>query len=196
MTTNSAERKLKFAVFGAGRMGSRHARNVAFLTPRAQLVALVDPVQSVLDAAKEWLPKGVKLYKDVETCLKESDCEAVLIASATAAHAPDAISAIKAGKVSRDRWDRRGVMEGAILPRPRHHPSWSRANRQHVLVEKPISIDLETSRDVVKVAESHPEIKVMVGFSRRCEYRSHILYSSCFDPCPRAHVAFFNMHIC
>jgi myo-inositol 2-dehydrogenase/D-chiro-inositol 1-dehydrogenase len=37
------------------------------------------------------------------------------------------------------------------------------------LVEKPISIDLETSRNVVRVAEAHPEIKVMVGFSRRCK---------------------------
>jgi myo-inositol 2-dehydrogenase/D-chiro-inositol 1-dehydrogenase len=94
------ERKLKFAVFGAGRMGSRHARNIAFLTPRAELVALVDPVQAALDSAKEWLPKGVKLYKNVKTCLEESDCQAVLVASATASHAPDAISAIKAGKVS------------------------------------------------------------------------------------------------
>lgn len=39
---------------------------------------------------------------------------------------------------------------------------------QHVLLEKPISIDLETSREVVQMAEKHPELKVMVGFSRRC----------------------------
>ena len=40
---------------------------------------------------------------------------------------------------------------------------------QHVLVEKPISIDLETSRQVVRAAEQRPDLKVMVGFSRRCE---------------------------
>jgi predicted dehydrogenase len=45
------------------------------------------------------------------------------------------------------------------------------SDKQHVLLEKPISIDLETARDVVKYAESKPELKVMVGFSRRCTLR-------------------------
>ncbi|ORY26985.1 hypothetical protein BCR39DRAFT_497705 [Naematelia encephala] len=37
----------------------------------------------------------------------------------------------------------------------------------HVLLEKPISIDVETSKEVVKVAEAHPELKTMVAFVRR-----------------------------
>ena len=40
---------------------------------------------------------------------------------------------------------------------------------QHVLLEKPISIDVEDSRPVVEAAEKHPELKVMIGFVRRCE---------------------------
>jgi myo-inositol 2-dehydrogenase/D-chiro-inositol 1-dehydrogenase len=98
---SSADHRLRFAVFGLGRMGSRHARNVAFFTPRAELVAVVDPSEAARDAAKEWLPKSVKIYSDVKQCLEESGCEAVLIASATASHAEDAIAAIEAGKVNR-----------------------------------------------------------------------------------------------
>jgi myo-inositol 2-dehydrogenase/D-chiro-inositol 1-dehydrogenase len=41
---------------------------------------------------------------------------------------------------------------------------------QHTLIEKPISIDVSASKPVVTEAEAHPELKVMVGFSRRCEW--------------------------
>ena len=95
----STDARLKFAVFGLGRMGARHARNVAFLTPRAELVAVVDPSEEARNAAAEWLPRSVKLYASVQDCLAQSGCEAVLIASATAAHAEDAIASIEAGKV-------------------------------------------------------------------------------------------------
>jgi len=103
ITMSSSDHRLRFAVFGLGRMGSRHARNVAFLTPRAELAAVVDPSEEARNAAKEWLPRSVKLYDNVKQCLEESGCEAVLIASATAAHAEDAIAAIEAGRVSQTR---------------------------------------------------------------------------------------------
>ena len=95
-----SEKKLKFAVLGVGRMGTRHAQNVAFHTPRAQLVAIVDPNPEALNAAKEWAPKGVKFYTQVQEALEDKEVEAVLVASVTASHAPDAIAAIEAGKVS------------------------------------------------------------------------------------------------
>ncbi|OWZ62900.1 hypothetical protein AYX14_04228 [Cryptococcus neoformans] len=41
------------------------------------------------------------------------------------------------------------------------------ASYQHVLLEKPISIDLESSRPVIAASEARPEVKVMVGFPRR-----------------------------
>ncbi|RSH80751.1 hypothetical protein EHS25_007087 [Saitozyma podzolica] len=37
----------------------------------------------------------------------------------------------------------------------------------HVLLEKPISIDVEDSRPVLAVADSRPDLKVMIGFVRR-----------------------------
>lgn len=65
----------------------------------------------------------------------------------------------------------------------------SGADLQHVLVEKPISIDLETSRNVVQVAEAHPEIKVMVGFSRRCESADHLAPNRVYaSDCIWAHI--------
>lgn len=39
----------------------------------------------------------------------------------------------------------------------------------HVLLEKPITIDYESSVPVVEAAEAHPELKVMIGFVRRCK---------------------------
>jgi myo-inositol 2-dehydrogenase / D-chiro-inositol 1-dehydrogenase len=37
----------------------------------------------------------------------------------------------------------------------------------HVLCEKPLSVDLDEAQSVVDEANSHPELKVMAGFSRR-----------------------------
>lgn len=38
---------------------------------------------------------------------------------------------------------------------------------KHVLLEKPISVDVDLSRPVVEAAAANPSVKVMVGFSRR-----------------------------
>ncbi|WRT65304.1 uncharacterized protein IL334_002247 [Kwoniella shivajii] len=131
----SLQSKLKYAVLGLGRMGARHAQNVAFRTPRAELVAICDPRPSALESSADSLPSSVRRYTDTERCLRESGADAILIASETRLHAKLAIDSMNAGK--------------------------------HVLLEKPISIDLETSRAVVREAEKHPELKVMIGFSRR-----------------------------
>ncbi|ODN76345.1 myo-inositol 2-dehydrogenase [Cryptococcus wingfieldii CBS 7118] len=127
--------KLKYAVLGVGRMGQRHALNLAHRTPRAELVAIADPKPASLHWATDSLSTSVGLYTDFEQCLAESGADAVLIASETKLHAPMTIAALHAGK--------------------------------HVLVEKPISIDLQTSRDVVEETKKFPDLKVMVGFSRR-----------------------------
>ncbi|ODN74230.1 hypothetical protein L202_07675 [Cryptococcus amylolentus CBS 6039] len=127
--------KLKYAVLGVGRMGQRHALNVAYRTPRAELVAIADPKPASLQWANDSLSSSVGRYTNYEQCLAESGADAVLIASETKLHAPMTIAALHAGK--------------------------------HVLVEKPISIDLQTSRDVVEETKKFPDLKVMVGFSRR-----------------------------
>ncbi|OCF40567.1 myo-inositol 2-dehydrogenase [Kwoniella heveanensis CBS 569] len=131
----SLQRKLKYAVLGIGRMGQRHALNVAFKSPRSELVAVCDPRASSLEWSEKALPAEIGRFADADKCLRDSGADAVLIASETGQHAPLTIASVKAGK--------------------------------HVLLEKPISIDLDTSRQVVNEVSQYPDLKVMVGFSRR-----------------------------
>lgn len=42
----------------------------------------------------------------------------------------------------------------------------------HVLLEKPISIDVEDSKPVVAAADANKDVKVMIGFVRRCKSHS------------------------
>ncbi|GIJ88685.1 hypothetical protein Asppvi_007611 [Aspergillus pseudoviridinutans] len=92
-------RKLKIGCAGLGRMGKRHALNFLERTPRAELVAASSPDDAELEWAKVHLaPFGVKLYKNYDDMLKHEGLEAVVVASATAVHAEQAIKAIDANK--------------------------------------------------------------------------------------------------
>lgn len=94
----SAQR-LKIGCAGLGRMGKRHALNFLERTPRAELVAASSPDQTELEWAKKHLePFGVRLYQNFDDMLKHEGLEAVVIASATAVHAEQAIKAINADK--------------------------------------------------------------------------------------------------
>ena len=78
-------------------LGIRHARHFATLTPQAELIAVSSPVQAELDAAKKEF-ESVRTYLDFDEMLKqESKLQAVVVASATAAHAEQAIKAIQKG---------------------------------------------------------------------------------------------------
>lgn len=91
--------KLKIGCAGLGRMGKRHALNFLQRTPRAELVAASTPDDSEIEWAKQTLvPYGVKLYKSYDDMLKHEGLEAVVVASATAVHAEQAIKAINAEK--------------------------------------------------------------------------------------------------
>lgn len=77
--------------------GIRHARHFAHLTPRAELIAVSSPVQSELDAAKKEF-RHVRTYLDYDEMLrKEKTLQAVVVASATTAHAEQCIKAIERG---------------------------------------------------------------------------------------------------
>lgn len=78
-------------------IGLRHARHFAFLTPRAELVAVSSPVQAELDAAKAEFG-NVRTYLDYDEMLRsEEKLEAVVVSSATTVHAEQAIKAIEKG---------------------------------------------------------------------------------------------------
>lgn len=89
--------KLQVAVAGIGRMGMRHARHFATLTPRAELIAVCSPVQAELDAAKKEFG-NIRTYLSFDDMLaQEKTLQAVVVASATTIHAEQAIKAIEKG---------------------------------------------------------------------------------------------------
>ncbi|CAI0642980.1 unnamed protein product [Colletotrichum noveboracense] len=92
-------RRLHVGVAGLGRMGKRHALIFLQQVPRAQLVAVSSPDSG----EREWTnlnlsPHGIGVYERYEDMLDHESLNAVCIASATSAHAPQSKQAIMAGK--------------------------------------------------------------------------------------------------
>ena len=85
---------LRFAQFGAGRIGAIHAANLAAL-PDVRLRYVVD-VNA--DAARTLATRHGAEAADVRTALAAPDVDAVIIASSTDTHADLAIAAARAGK--------------------------------------------------------------------------------------------------
>ncbi|KAK0658850.1 putative oxidoreductase YrbE [Lasiodiplodia hormozganensis] len=88
--------KLRIGIAGLGRMGKRHALNLHTLTHRAEVVAVSSPDQEECKWAMDQLD-GVRVYQDYDEMLAKEDLQAILIASATAVHATQAINAIEKG---------------------------------------------------------------------------------------------------
>ncbi|MSU65524.1 MAG: inositol 2-dehydrogenase [Opitutus sp.] len=84
---------MKFAQFGAGRIGAIHAANLA--SAGAQLLYVVDVNE--LAAAKLATKHGARVT-DAATALADRNVDAVLIASSTDTHADLVIAAARAGK--------------------------------------------------------------------------------------------------
>ena len=74
---------LKMGLFGAGRIGVLHGRNIA-AHPKAELVYVSDPVSGAAEALAT--ETGARVA-DTETILAESSVDAVAIASSTDTHA-------------------------------------------------------------------------------------------------------------
>ena len=90
--------KLKIGVFGAGRGGTMI--NVLFSHPDAEVVAVCDKFQHLLDNVKKIADeKGVKvaLFSDFEEFFKY-DMDAVVLANYANEHAPYAIRFLKSGR--------------------------------------------------------------------------------------------------
>ncbi|KAL2834080.1 hypothetical protein BJY01DRAFT_239250 [Aspergillus pseudoustus] len=128
-------RRVKFALFGLGRLGVLRARILAFQQPRIELVAVCDTKPGTDKWAAESLPASVKYFSDPQECLKNSGAEAVLICTATATHAPLILQALDLGL--------------------------------HVMCEKPVSVDIATTKAVVDKSASRPDLKFLVPFTRR-----------------------------
>jgi myo-inositol 2-dehydrogenase/D-chiro-inositol 1-dehydrogenase len=89
--------RLRIGIAGLGRLGRRHAQNLAQRTPGAELVAACSPVAEELAWAKDTL--GVRnLHSDYATLLQQKDVEAVFLVTPTSLHPAHLIQALQAGK--------------------------------------------------------------------------------------------------
>src|SRR5881392_3929306 len=94
MTTAS---RLRIGIVGLGRLGRRHAQNLAQRVPSAELAAACSPVADELAWAKDALAVR-NLYADYAALLGEADVEAVFLVTPTSLHAEQIVQALHAGK--------------------------------------------------------------------------------------------------
>ncbi len=89
-------RKLKMGIVGLGRLGKKHAENIAFRVPNAELLAVCSIKQEEVDEAqRSW---GIKYgYTDFEEMLKNEELEAIFIASSSTEHCKHIEQALNAG---------------------------------------------------------------------------------------------------
>jgi predicted dehydrogenase len=91
------ESKIGVCVIGAGRAGMIHAANFARHVPAARLAAIVDANEAVARKSAEEVDCPC-YYVDVESALRQSDVDAVVIVTPTRLHLPIAVAAAAAGK--------------------------------------------------------------------------------------------------
>ena len=88
---------LKVGIVGLGRLGQRHAINLAQRVPNAEVVAACSPVPAELDWAASQL--GITTgYADYDVLLAHPGLDAVFLVTPTSLHADQIIAALRAGK--------------------------------------------------------------------------------------------------
>ena len=89
--------RLKVGMAGLGRMGARHARNLATRVSGVELIAANSP----LAEEREWARKELgasRLYADYREMVADPDLDAVFLATPTMEHASQIIAALEGGK--------------------------------------------------------------------------------------------------
>ena len=88
---------VRIGIAGVGRMGRRHAENLATRVPGASLVAACSPIGEELEWARTAL--GVEgVYKDYGAMLAQKDIDAIFIVTPNTLHPAQIIEALRAGK--------------------------------------------------------------------------------------------------
>lgn len=88
---------LRVGIAGLGRLGKRHALQLAQGTPGARLVAACSPVAEERDWARE--ATGVAaLYEDLEELVRDPQIDAVVLVTPTTLHAAQTEAVLRAGK--------------------------------------------------------------------------------------------------
>jgi len=89
--------RLRVGIVGLGRLGRRHAENLAQRVPRAELVAACSPVADELKWARDSL--GVeRAYTEYAALLADAAVDAVFLVTPTSLHAEQIVQALQAGK--------------------------------------------------------------------------------------------------
>ncbi|HZZ12724.1 MAG TPA: Gfo/Idh/MocA family oxidoreductase [Paraburkholderia sp.] len=88
---------VRMGVVGLGRLGKRHAENLAFRVPGAALVAACSPVEDERAWARDTLP-GARLYDDYAALLADREVDAVWLVTPSSLHAQQIVDALRAGK--------------------------------------------------------------------------------------------------
>ena len=89
--------RLRVGIAGLGRLGRRHAENLAQRVPRAELVAACSPVDDEL----AWVRKSLgveRVYREYRELLADAAVDAVFLVTPTSLHAEQIIEAVHAGK--------------------------------------------------------------------------------------------------
>ncbi|WGS48794.1 Gfo/Idh/MocA family oxidoreductase [Paraburkholderia sp. D15] len=93
---SAAAGKLRLGVVGLGRLGKRHAENLAYRVPGASLVAACSPVEEERAWARENLP-APRLYGEYAEVLADPEVDAVWLVTPSSLHAQQIIDALRAG---------------------------------------------------------------------------------------------------
>ncbi|WP_137938274.1 Gfo/Idh/MocA family oxidoreductase [Chitinivorax sp. B] len=88
---------INIGIVGLGRLGKRHALNLAQRVPGARIVAACSPVADELGWASQVLPTA-STYTDYAQLLRHPDLDAVFLVTPTSLHAEQIIAALQAGK--------------------------------------------------------------------------------------------------
>ena len=88
---------LKIGIVGLGRLGKRHAENLALRVPGASIVAAASPIAEECRWAETTLP-NVKTYDSLTLLLKHPGLDAVWLVTPTSLHADQTIEVLRAGK--------------------------------------------------------------------------------------------------
>ncbi|HEX5436687.1 MAG TPA: Gfo/Idh/MocA family oxidoreductase [Gemmatimonadaceae bacterium] len=87
---------LRVAVIGFGKMGQHHARAIAHLSPRARVVAVVDPAPTAADAVRQ-ICDGATLFATPEEMLDAETVDVVHICTPPHMHEATAAAVLAAG---------------------------------------------------------------------------------------------------
>ncbi|MDE1950010.1 MAG: Gfo/Idh/MocA family oxidoreductase [Burkholderiales bacterium] len=88
---------LRVGIAGLGRLGKRHAEQLAFGTRGASLVSACSPVPAELDWARTELGVGT-LHESFDAFVRDPGLDAVVLVTPTSLHADQTIAALEAGK--------------------------------------------------------------------------------------------------